>query len=144
MARLNVRLFGLDKSELVPQEITTKLAEFRQGLVAPLVADFIATEPQGGNWPKSNRRKTIQQQTKGVIRGEQVIIGTFHSRYARSLDTGQTVEPRKKQVMRFRGKDGQFVFTRKPITHAPRPYFGRVLEQVPTIVRRVFETVFRA
>lgn len=142
MPSFNIRIKGLERSREIPVNIERRLALFRQELVPPLVEDFRRTEPEGGNWPKSRRRKTIQQQTKGFVRGETVVIGTFHSRYARSLDTGGTVAPRKKKVMRFRGADGEFVFTSKPIHHAPRPYYGRVLSQVPTIVGRVYDRLF--
>ena len=137
----HVRVIGLDRSKQIPLTIGRKLREFRYELIPPLVEDFKRTEPRNSGWPKG-RRKSIQDQTKGVVRGDTVIIGTFHSRFARHLDSGGTVEPRKKTVMRFRGRDGKFVFTRKPITHAPRPYYGRVLSQVPTIVGAVYERVF--
>lgn len=136
-----VRVIGLEKSKLIPNEIESALNRFRYELVLPLVEDFRRTEPPGGTWPKG-RRRTIQEQTNGIVRGSTVIIGTFRSRFARSLDTGNTVEPRKKTVMRFRNQQGEFVFTRKPITHRPRPFFGRVLTQVPSIVAHVYERVF--
>jgi hypothetical protein len=141
VATFNITVRGLDRSRQIPLTITRKLQQFRYELVPPLVEDFKRTEPRNSGWPKG-RRKSLQDQTKGVIRGETIIIGTFNSRFARHLDTGGTVEPRKKKVMRFRGRDGQFIFTRKPITHHPRPYFGRVLSQVPSIVSRVYDRVF--
>lgn len=141
MAGFNVRLFGLDRSKLIPSDIQAALTRFRYELVAPLVEDFRRSEPHGGTWPKG-RRKTIQEQTKAIVRGDAVVVGTFHSRFARSLDSGGTVEPRKKQVIRFRNQAGEFVFTRKPIVHSPRPFYGRVLSQVPTIVAEVYERVF--
>lgn len=137
-----LRLEGLDKAKLVPQEITGKLERFKRALVPPLVEDFIASEPRGGNWPKP-RRKTIQQQTKGIVKGDTIIIGTFSSRYARALDTGFTVSSgTKKKVMRFRGKDGTYQFVTGSIHHPARPYFARVLSQVPRIVLGVYEEVF--
>lgn len=141
MPVFNIHLSGLKKSREIPVTIERKLTEFRYALVPPLVEDFRRSEPANSGWPKG-RRKSIKDQTKGVVRGKTVVIGTFHSRFARALDTGGTVEPRKKKVMRFRNREGVFVFTRKPITHAPRPYYGRVLSQVPVIVARVYERVF--
>jgi hypothetical protein len=142
MPSFNITIRGLEKAKLIPSTIERKLAEFRLELLPPLVEDFRRTEPADGRWPKSRRRKTIQQQTKGFIRGETVVVGTFHSRYARSLDTGGIVKPRPGKVLRFRNEEGEFVFTRKPIVHKRRPYFGRVLSQVPSIVSRVYDRVF--
>lgn len=137
-----ITIRGLDRALLIPSQIEERLLVFRYALVPPLVEDFKQTEPRGGKWPKGRRRK-IQDQTKGLVRGQAVIIGTFHSRFARSLDTGHTVKPRKPGgVMRFRNEEGEFVFTRKPITHRPRPFYGRVLSQVPTIVGRVYNDIF--
>lgn len=139
---MGVTIRGLERAKLIPSQIEERLHIFRYALVPPLVEDFKHTEPQGGKWPKG-RRKKIQDQTKGLVRGQVVIIGTFHSRFARSLDTGQTVKPRKPGgVMRFRNEEGEFVFTRKRIVHRPRPFYGRVLSQVPTIVGRVYRDVF--
>lgn len=141
MTGIVIRVNGIDRARLIPSEIDAALDRFREALVAPLVADFIANEPQGGRWPKP-RRKTIQDQTRGFVRGTYVIIGTFGSRYANALDKGATVSPNKKKVIRFRGADGQFVFTRKPILHTARPFFGSVLARVPTIVAAVYDEVF--
>jgi hypothetical protein len=141
MARFNVRISGLERAKVIPSDIEARLARLRLELIPPLVADFIRTEPPGGKWPKG-RRGTIQSQTKGVLRGDTILIGTFHSRFARHLDTGGTVRPRKPNgVIRFRNQEGEFVFTRKPVTHAPRPYFARVLTQVPEIVSLVYDRV---
>lgn len=142
--RFSISLRGLARSKEIPSEIEASLVKFRHELVIPLVEDMRRTEPRGDTWPKG-RRKTIQQQTKGIVRGPSVIIGTFHSRFARSLDAGGTVEPRPGKTLRYKGPDdgpGEFHFTRKPIYHAPRPFFGRVLSQVPVIVTTVYERVF--
>lgn len=141
MSGIVIRVNGLDRAKVIPSEIEAALDRFRAALVEPLVADFIAHEPQGGRWPKP-RRKTIQDQTKGFVRGIYVIVGTFNSRYADALDKGATVSPNKKKVIRFRGRDGQFVFTRKPILHTARPFFGSILARVPTIVAAVYDETF--
>lgn len=138
---MGVQIRGLQRAKLIPRQIEAALERLKIEVTPLLVEDFRKNEPHGGKWPKG-RRKSIQTQTKGLIRGNRIIIGTFHSRYARSLDTGDTVAPRKKQVIRFRNELNEFVFTRKPIVHAPRPYFGKVLTNVPVIFRAVYEKVF--
>lgn len=138
---MGVTIRGLKQAETIPSQIEFALQRLKVEVTPLLVEDFIRHEPDGGKWPKG-RRKSIQKQTKGIIRGNRIIVGTFHSRYARSLDQGGTVQPRKKKVMRFRNELGEFVFTRKTIRHAPRPYFAAVLRNVPVIFRSVYERVF--
>lgn len=137
-----IRVDGIDRAKLVPNELNERLGRFRHELVEPLVRSFIESEPVNTRWPK-RRRKTIQEQTRGFVKGQFVVIGTFHSRYARALDEGAVVRPNRKQVIRFLNESGDFVFTRKPILHRARPFFGLVLARVPAVVSAVYEDVFR-
>lgn len=137
-----IRVNGLDRARLIPSEINERLDIFRRALVEPLVADFILNEPRNTGWPKP-RRKTIQQQTRGFVRGSFVIIGTFGSRYAETLDKGGVTAPKRPGgFLRFRDREGVFVFTRKPILHRARPFFGGILARVPAIVASVYEETF--
>lgn len=136
-----IRVNGLDRAKVIPAELDAARERFKANLIAPLVADMIDQEPRNSGWPKP-RRKTIQDQTKGFVRGSIVIIGTFNSRYAKALDQGAVVSPKPGKVLRFRDQSGQFVFTRKPILHRARPFFGQVLARVPAIVAIVYDETF--
>lgn len=138
---VSIRVNGLDRAKLIPSEIEAALDSFRAALVVPLVADMIEHEPRNSGWPKP-RRKTIQDQTKGFVRGTFVIIGTFNSRYAKALDQGAVVTPHPGKTIRFRNQEGQFIFTKKPILHRARPFFAQTLARVPAIVAIVYDDVF--
>lgn len=146
MSGISIRVFGFGRAKLVPQEMQFALDRFREELLPPLVADFRDQEPSGSAWPKSPRRRRLRDQTVGAIKGPALIVGQKGSRYGRHLDEGGEVQARKREFMRFKNKQGEFVFVRKgvKVKHAPRPYFGRVLTRVTPIVEVIYNRVFGA
>lgn len=83
----------------------------------------------------------VNYQTRRVGTKEVDVFSTHPG--AQAMSTGAFIRPRKGRVLRFRGDNGEWVYTRKPVRTKGTGYIARALRKRRQIVNRAVDAALK-